>query len=119
MTIGESIVRLRRHLGMTQAELSGKIGFTSSHISKIERGLIDPSEELLFSVSNATSVRYEWLINGVGPMFDTEVPPVDYASIGERIRKARKEAGYAQKELAEKIKCTYEMPRDTTIDVLR
>lgn len=108
MAIGERFVQLRHHLGITQAELGGKIGFSGSHISKLERGLTEPSDEILFSVSNATSARLEWLKKGEGAMFDTEVSPADYASVGERIRKARKKCGYTQKELAGKVKCTYE-----------
>ena len=109
MNIGERLIQLRSHLGMTQAELGGKIGFTGSHISKLERGLTEPSDEILFSICNVTSARFEWLKNGEGQMFDEDVPPVDYASVGERIREARKTCGYTQKELAEKVKCTYEM----------
>lgn len=103
MTTGERIVHLRHHLGMTQAELGAEIGFTGSHVSKLERGLTEPSEEIIFSICNVTSARYEWLKNEDGPMFANEIPPVDYASVGLRIRNARKAQGLTQLELAERM----------------
>ena len=88
---------------MTQAEFGAEIGFTGSHVSKLERGLTEPSEEIIFSICNVTSARYEWLKNEDGPMFANEIPPVDYASVGLRIRNARKAQGLTQLELAERI----------------
>ena len=103
MTIGRRIGKVRTHLGLTQAELGTRIGYSGSHISKLERGEAQPSEELILSLCAATSARPQWLKNGDGPMFDTEVPAVDYASAGERVRKARKKKGLTQQELANSI----------------
>ena len=51
--IGERIKRQRETLGMTQENLSEKVGITVVYLSKIENGRVHPTLETLSAISGA------------------------------------------------------------------
>lgn len=55
-TIGQSIRRIRKSLGITQEELALKIGISPSFISHIERGTKKASIETIYKISNALEI---------------------------------------------------------------
>ncbi len=53
----EQIIRARKELHMTQAELAKKIGTQKSNISRLESGNYNPSLDFLIKVSEALGKR--------------------------------------------------------------
>ena len=103
MTIGDRIKTVREHFGMTQEDFGATIGRVGSHVSKLERGLTEPSDELILSICRILDVSYEWMKYGQGKMLKMPVPRTDYMMLGERIRKVRLEQGLTQAEFASRI----------------
>ena len=59
---GESIQALRRHLGMTQSELSGRLGTRQQTISEWETGMYQPrgtSATLLSIIAEQAKFKYD------------------------------------------------------------
>lgn len=69
MTIGERIVKLRKALGLTQEGFARQIGNTQQHVSSIEKGVREPSEQLLILLSALYNTSMMWLTTGEGEMF--------------------------------------------------
>ena len=55
--IGEAILKARALAGISQAELSEKSGIDQSDISKIERGISNPSVNTLSRIADAMNMR--------------------------------------------------------------
>ena len=70
MHIGVNILRRRKELGMTQAELAEKLGCQKAAISKIELGAVDVAVSKLpaFAAALETGVGelLDWMIRGEG-----------------------------------------------------
>ncbi|MBR0322033.1 MAG: helix-turn-helix transcriptional regulator, partial [Bacteroidales bacterium] len=49
----------RKEAGVTQSELAKRINSSKSYISKLEKGHINPSAGLFFSIINALGMRVE------------------------------------------------------------
>ena len=49
----------RKEAGVTQSELAQRINSTKSYISKLEKGHINPSAGLFFTIINALGMRVE------------------------------------------------------------
>ena len=56
---GQILHTARKAAGVTQAELAERINSTKSYISKLEKGHINPSAGLFFSIINALGMRVE------------------------------------------------------------
>lgn len=59
--LGEKIQRVRKQQGLTQAELSEKVGVQLETISNIERGKTDTSIYTLFKIAQALRVHIKEL----------------------------------------------------------
>lgn len=70
-TIGQNIASYRKKAGMTQEELSEKIGFTAQAISKWENDLSYPDLEIVRKLAEIFGVTVDQLLNG-----EDSVPPV-------------------------------------------
>ncbi|MCM8816750.1 MAG: helix-turn-helix transcriptional regulator [Candidatus Omnitrophica bacterium] len=55
-TLGQSIRKIRKSLGLTQEELSRKTGIAPSFLSHIERGTKKASIETIYKIANALDV---------------------------------------------------------------
>jgi transcriptional regulator with XRE-family HTH domain len=51
--IGSRMRRLRRHRGRTLVEISMRAGISPQYLSEVERGLKDPSSEVVAAVAGA------------------------------------------------------------------
>ena len=79
MKTGEIIKQLREKKGLSQAELSKAAGYDSrSSISKIEKGISDPSQLMLYRIARALDVRPSDLIGEESIPIDVPVPDPDY-----------------------------------------
>ncbi|MBQ8839646.1 MAG: helix-turn-helix transcriptional regulator [Bacteroidales bacterium] len=56
---GQILHTARKAAGVTQAELAERINSTKSYISKLEKGHVNPSAGLFFSIINALGMRVE------------------------------------------------------------
>lgn len=63
--VGQRIKRVRKARGLSQAQFAEALGVFKGHISKIESGAANPSEQLLKGISREFKVREEWLRSGV------------------------------------------------------
>ena len=61
--MGEGIRGRRKARGMTLSELGEQVGVTASHISQIERGLIEPSLGLLRRIAQVLAVSVQQLFD--------------------------------------------------------
>ena len=55
--LGMEIKRARRQSGYSQAALARGIGTSQAHISKLERGLLNPTVELLYRIASHLDMR--------------------------------------------------------------
>ena len=56
---GQILHTARKAAGVTQSELAQRINSTKSYISKLEKGHVNPSAGLFFSIINALGMRVE------------------------------------------------------------
>lgn len=95
MTINGRIVFLRHRLGLSQRVFGECISRSVAYICKVESGKLQPSDEVVSSISAVFGVSEHWLRTGEGR--------VEVQNIGDRIRLIRKNRDYTQEELAEEI----------------
>ena len=55
--IGKNIKKARKKSGLTQEEVANKVGVHVSYYSRIERGVVNPSIEVLENIANALKVK--------------------------------------------------------------
>lgn len=70
--IGDLIKKLRKNNNMTLSYLEQKSGVSNSHISRIERGLREPSPETLKKLAKPLGVSYKKLLKVAGYLDDDE-----------------------------------------------
>lgn len=63
--IGQRIRTQRRRLGMTQTELSKKMGITPGYLSSIERGVRRVSGRMIHQFHEQLNISYDYLLEGV------------------------------------------------------
>ncbi|OPY15641.1 MAG: Helix-turn-helix domain protein [Syntrophus sp. PtaB.Bin001] len=68
MTPGERVRKIRESVGITQAKFGEPLGFKWYKIKDIEAGKINVSPEIAKKLSNAYSIRFEWILTGEGSM---------------------------------------------------
>ena len=95
MNIGERIRKARTERGMTQKELADKCGMFDSAIRRYELGTQKPKRETIERIATALEIDVCRIYVG-----DTEL------TMGDRIRKYRKDCGLTQSEVAKKIGVT-------------
>lgn len=63
LTIGEKIKNIRKSNNLTQIEFAKSLGISQTHISKIEKNIEVPSNQLLTFISYRYCVNIDWLNN--------------------------------------------------------
>ncbi|MBQ2745104.1 MAG: helix-turn-helix transcriptional regulator [Lachnospiraceae bacterium] len=63
LTIGEKIKNIRKTNNLTQIEFAKSLGISQTHISKIEKNIEAPSNQLLTFISYKYCVNIDWLNN--------------------------------------------------------
>lgn len=64
---GRRVAELRKINGMTQEELAEKLGVEKLHISRMERGVVACSIDLLLEMSATLAVSTDYLLTGKNP----------------------------------------------------
>lgn len=96
-TVGENIKRIRKEKGLTQSELGRKLGISQTMIVQYESGRRNPKIETVQKIANALQVP-------ISEIYERNSLSKDNLSdIGKRIAFYRKQCGYSQRELAEKL----------------
>lgn len=70
-TINERIKELRLALNMSGEKFGARIGISRSAVSKIEKGIVNVTEQMQKSICREFTVNEEWLRTGTGEMFYT------------------------------------------------
>ena len=74
--IGNRIKRLRKDLGLSQGDFSGKIRYDQSNLSKVERGEIELSPVMRLLICLVFNVREDWILTGNRSIYNaTEMVP--------------------------------------------
>lgn len=55
--LGKNIKKARKNAGLTQSELAEKVGVHVSYISRIERGVVNSSIEVIESIAKELKVK--------------------------------------------------------------
>jgi len=66
---GERVSRVRQALALNRRQFAEKIGFSSAHVGRIEKGEGAPSEVFARSICNAYQINLDFLLTGAEPMF--------------------------------------------------
>lgn len=61
--LGLQIKKLRKSKGISQLNLSVKLGITREHLSKIERGVTYPSVKILFDIVEILNAEFKDISN--------------------------------------------------------
>lgn len=67
--VGERMKVVRKDIGITQKEMAEKVGIASNTLAQNEGGSRNPSEPVIRAICREFSVSYDWLKNGVEPMY--------------------------------------------------
>ena len=70
--IGEVLKAMREHLGLTQAELGDKLGWTRQRIGNLESGNFHPSLVTLFRIASFTGIPASRILRNV----EKRLPPL-------------------------------------------
>lgn len=73
MVINERLSKLRAKMGMSQAELSKRLGIARTTYSGYENGSREPDLAMLDKISSFFGVNVHWLVTGKNPVIDEEV----------------------------------------------
>jgi transcriptional regulator with XRE-family HTH domain len=84
MTLGEKIKQARKAKKLTQVELADIAGVNSNHLSRLERGVFQPSVDVLRSLAAALELSVDFLLSKEDEGA-TEVHLAD-KNVAERIR---------------------------------
>ena len=66
------IQAVRKSFKMTQDEFAEKIGLSKNFVWMIEKGDRIPSERTIKDICREFKVNYDWLVNGIGEMFQDD-----------------------------------------------
>ena len=69
MTQGERIKEIRKTLDLTLEKFGEKLGVQRAAVSKIERGQVTPTDQMVKSICREFNVSYDYLVDGTGDMF--------------------------------------------------
>ena len=70
MTQGERVLEIRKTLDLTMDKFGEKLGVQKSAISKIEKGRVNLSDQMVKLICREYNVNYDYLTTGEGEMFD-------------------------------------------------
>ncbi|AZR72774.1 hypothetical protein BBF96_04820 [Anoxybacter fermentans] len=89
LLVGERLSKIRKEKKLTLRELGNAVGVSASHIGQIEKGVTNPSIDLLARIAEFLKVH------------PCDLLQTTNISMGERLRSIRKEKGIDLEELSE------------------
>ncbi len=84
VTLGQKIKALRKHKKLSQEELATEVGINANHLSRLERGVFQPSVDVLKRLAVTLEVTVDYLLSDE----DSTSPEVRIANktLAEQIR---------------------------------
>lgn len=79
----DRILKIRKEAGLNQEDFAKKINLTKNYISLIETGNRVPSERTISDICREFNVRYEWLTDGIEPIYNELDTRIDAIMTGE------------------------------------
>ncbi len=76
VTIGDRIREARKEIGLSQADLAGKIGVSQPAVANWESGVHDPRRLMLAKIAEALQVSAGWLASGARSLVEADKHPV-------------------------------------------
>ncbi len=112
MNIQERLRYLRKHLNLTTRAFGAAISMSGGAITNMEKGTRNVTERTIRDVCREYNVNPDWLVNGVGPMFQDITDELDISDEVKQLAKQysmlssddRKLVKEMINSLAEKIK---------------
>lgn len=86
-TINVRIAQLVKESGKTKTEWAGLLNVTPQFVSALCNGKKKPSERTLSDICRISGVRMEWLLDGLEPVYESEVDPLRELLHGQSISK--------------------------------
>jgi transcriptional regulator with XRE-family HTH domain len=68
--LGAAVTALRIKKGVSQAALAGKLGYSSSYVSKLERGQMNPTLRTLLDLADSLEVEPDVLVRTIKRSFE-------------------------------------------------
>ena len=102
MSFASILKNLRNEYKLNQNELADKIGISRSSIAMYETGQRTPDYETLIAISNFFNVSSDYLLERTNFKYAQE-NSIESTSFHERLKLARKNLNYSQKEFAQKL----------------
>ena len=63
--IGAAVAEFRRQAGFSQERLSGECGFERTYISRVERGILNPTAIRVWAIADALKVPFSEIVRGM------------------------------------------------------
>ena len=101
--VGEKIHDLRLYLGLSLKAFGDAIGYTGSHILRIEQKAVNPSEQFIQKVCEGLRVDPEYFTGEMPVDQAVQKVEVDTAGAGHRLSIARQEKGLSMWELSRRV----------------
>ena len=99
-TSGQKIHDLRSYLGLSLKAFGEQIGYTGTHIFRIEQKAVNPSEQFIQKVCEGLHVDPEYFTGEMPVDQAVQKVEVDTAGAGHRLSIARQEKGLSMLELS-------------------
>ncbi len=112
----ERITDIRKHLDLNQKDFAQKVGCHRNRISDIERGLREAPKNTIFALCTELNIDLNWLVLGVGSMFQSASGQWASKSSEQSIDESNKQKNFLEQLIAEKEKLIAE--KDARIKLL-
>ena len=101
-TSGQKVHDLRSYLGLSLRAFGEPIGYTGTHILRIEQKAVNPSEQFIQKVCEGLHVDPEYFTGEMPVEQAVQKVEVDTAGAGQRLSIARQEKGLSMWELSKR-----------------
>lgn len=90
-SIGKRILMIRSAAHLNQRDFAASIGISGGSVSMLETGTNNPSEQTIKLICREFGVSYDWLTEGIGPMYvpqsDSDIELITRAMEGKNENK--------------------------------
>ena len=98
--MGDRIHDLRSYLGLSLSDLGRAIGYTGTHILRIEQEVVHPSERVIQKICDVFHVDPSYFTGEMPVEQAVQKVEVDTAGAGQRLKTARVDRGLSMWELS-------------------
>ena len=98
--VGEKNHDLRSYLGLSLRDLGRAIGYSGTHILRIEQKVVHPSERVIQKICDVFHVDPDYFTDEMPVEQAVQLTEVDTSGAGKRLKTARMEKGLSMWELS-------------------